>query len=153
MENIMVWIWLAVIIMSLVVEVSTTQLVSFWFAISGAVAMGLSFIPGFPWWAQVLVFAVLSVVSFFAFRPLVVKWQLKHQGKDTDTNLDLIIGMYVRMIKSADFDNLGEAKIKDVVWSVKSKDGSVLDAGEIVKIVAIEGNKLIAEKETLKEDK
>ena len=147
MENIMVWIWLAVVIMALIVELSTTQLVSFWFAISGAIALGLSFIPNFPWWAQVLVFAVLSVASFFAFRPLAMKWQLKHQGKDTDTNLDLIIGMYVRMLKQADFDNLGEAKIKDIIWSVKSKDGSVLDAGEIVKIVAIEGNKLIAEKD------
>ena len=147
MENFMTWVWLAVIVIALVIELSTTQLVSFWFAISGAIAIGLSFIPGFPWWAQVLVFSVLSVVSFFAFRPFVIKWQQAHQGKDTDTNLDLIIGMYVRLIKSADFDNLGEAKIGDVVWSVKPSRDMILEAGEIVKIVAIEGNKLIAEKE------
>ena len=64
-----------------------------------------------------------------------------------NTNLDLIVGMYVRMIKQADFDNLGEAKIGDVIWSIKSKDGDVLQENEIVKIVAIEGNKLIAEKQ------
>ncbi len=147
MENFMTWIWLAVIVMALIIELSTTQLVSFWFAIAGAISLGLSFIPSFPWWAQILVFSAISVASFFAFRPLVMKWQLKHQGKDTDTNLDLIIGMYVRLIKTADFDNLGEAKIGDVVWSVKPNGNFILEAGEIVKIVAIEGNKLIAEKE------
>ena len=143
----MVWVWLSVVIISMIIELSTVQLVSFWFALGAAITLGLSFIPGFPWWAQVLVFAAISVASFFAFRPLVMKWQQKHQGKDTNTNLDLIIGMYVRVLKPADFDSLGEAKIGDVVWSIKSKDGKILDKDEIVKIVAIEGNKLIAEKQ------
>ncbi len=147
MENFMVWVWLSVIIISMIIELSTVQLVSFWFALAAAITLGLSFIPGFPWWAQVLVFAAISVASFFAFRPLIMKWQQKHQGRDTNTNLDLIVGMYVRVLKPADFDTLGEAKIGDVVWSIKSKDGKILDKDEIVKIVAIEGNKLIAEKE------
>ena len=147
MENYMVWIWLSVVIISLIIELSTTQLVSFWFALAGAITLGLSFIPSFPWWGQVLVFAIISVVSFFAFRPLVMKWQKNHQGKNTDTNLDLIVGMYVRVLKPADFDTLGEVKIGDVVWSIKSKDGQILDKDEIVKITAIEGNKLIAEKQ------
>ena len=150
MENFMVWIWLSVVIISLIIELSTTQLVSIWFTLSGAISLGLSFIPSFPWWAQVLVFAVLSVVSFFTLRPVLMKWVNK-RGRETDTNLDLIKGMYVRMLTQADFDNLGTAKIGDVVWNVKSKDAQILDEGEIVKIVAIEGNKLIAEKQ--KEDK
>ena len=150
MENFMVWIWLSVVIISLIIELSTTQLVSIWFTLSGAISLGLSFIPSFPWWAQVLVFAVLSVISFFTLRPVLMKWVNK-KGRETDTNLDLIKGMYVRMLTQADFDNLGTAKIGDVVWNVKSKDAQILDEGEIVKIVAIEGNKLIAEKQ--KEDK
>ena len=145
----MVWIWLSIVIISLIIELSTTQLVSFWFALAAAITSALSFIPGFPWWGQVLVFAILSIVSFFTLRPVIMKWQKKHQDKNTDTNLDLIVGMYVRVLKAADFDNLGEAKIGDVVWSVKSKDGQILDKDEIVKIVAIEGNKLIAQKENI----
>ena len=147
MENFMVWIWLSVVIITLIVELSTTQLVSIWFTLSGAISLGLSFIPSFPWWAQVLVFAVLSVTSFFTLRPLLMKWQ-KKQTRETSTNLDLIVGMYVRVLKRADFDNLGQAKIGDVVWGIKSNDGSTLEENEIVKIVAIEGNKLIAEKQT-----
>jgi len=149
MENYMLWVWLSVIMISLIVELSTTQLVSIWFALAGAITLGLSFIPGFAWWGQVLVFAVLAAISFFTFRPLLLKWQKNHQSRETDTNLDLIVGMYVRVLKPADFDNLGEAKIGDVVWSIKSKDGEVLDQNEIVKIVAIEGNKLIAQKDNI----
>lgn len=48
------------------------------------------------------------------------------------------------MITQADFDNLGTAKIGDVVWSVKSENQSSLLADEIVRIVAVDGNKLIA---------
>ncbi len=148
MENFMVWIWLAVIVISLIIELSTVQLVSIWFTLAGAISLGLSFIPGFVWWAQILVFVALSSILFFTFRPFLLKWQAKHQTREMDTNLDLIIGMYVRVLKQADFDNLGEAKIGDVIWSIKSKDGATLSENEIVKIVAIEGNKLIAEKQT-----
>ena len=81
MENIMVWIWLAVIIMSLLIEISTVQLVSIWFTLAGAISLGLSFIPNFVWWAQILVFAVLSGILFFTFRPLLLKWQEKHQSQ------------------------------------------------------------------------
>ncbi len=146
MENFMVWVWLGVILTAIAVEASTTQLVSFWFAIAGAITLGLSFIPQFPWWGQVILFAILSVALFIAFRPFVKKWLKKHPDKNTATNMDLIIGMYVRLQKGADFDHLGEAKIGDVVWTVKPSTDVVFDVDEIVKIIAIEGNKLIAEK-------
>ena len=50
------------------------------------------------------------------------------------------------MLTTADFDTLGTAKIDDVIWTIKSEDGSVLEAGEIVEIVGLEGNKYIAKK-------
>ena len=49
MENIMVWIWLAVTVIAIVVEIITPELVSLWFAIGGIVGIAFSFIPGLPW--------------------------------------------------------------------------------------------------------
>ena len=46
MENIMVWIWLAVTVIAIVVEIITPELVSLWFAIGGIVGIAFSFIPG-----------------------------------------------------------------------------------------------------------
>jgi len=49
MENIMVWIWLAVTVIAIVVEIITPELVSLWFAIGGIVGIAFSFIPGLPY--------------------------------------------------------------------------------------------------------
>ena len=141
MENIMVWIWLAVTVIAIVVELITPELVSLWFAIGGVVGVVFSFIPGLPWWGEVIIFAVVSMVLLLSVRPVVKKY---FNQKKTATNVDRIIGKEVRMLTQADFDNLGSAKIGDVVWSVKSENETSLHENEIVEIVAVEGNKLIA---------
>ncbi len=141
MENIMVWIWLAVTVIAIVVEIITPELVSLWFAIGGIVGIAFSFIPGLPWWGEIIIFAVLSMILLLSLRPVLSKY-LKR--KSLATNVDRLIGQDIRMITQADFDNLGSAKIGDVVWSVKSENQSSLLADEIVRIVAVDGNKLIA---------
>ena len=141
MENIMVWIWLAVTIIAIVVEIITPELVSIWFAIGGIVSIAFSFIPGLPWWGEIIIFAVISMVLLLALRPIVKKY---FKRGDVATNSDRIIGQEIRMITQADFDTLGSAKIGDVVWSVKSEDGSVLSANEVVQVVEMDGNKLVA---------
>lgn len=141
MENIMVWIWLAVTVIAIVVEIITPELVSLWFAIGGIVGIAFSFIPGLPWWGEIIIFAVLSMILLLSLRPVLSKY-LKR--KSLATNVDRLIGQDIRMITQADFDNLGTAKIGDVVWSVKSENQSSLLADEIVRIVAVYGNKLIA---------
>ena len=141
MENIMVWIWLAVTVIAIVVEIITPELVSLWFAIGGIVGIAFSFIPGLPWWGEIIIFAVLSMILLLSLRPVLSKY-LKR--KSLATNVDRLIGQDIRMITQADFDNLGTAKIGDVVWSVKSENQSSLLADEMVRIVAVDGNKLIA---------
>ncbi len=137
----MVWIWLAVTVIAIVVEIITPELVSLWFAIGGIVGIAFSFIPGLPWWGEIIIFAVLSMILLLSLRPVLSKY-LKR--KSLATNVDRLIGQDIRMITQADFDNLGTAKIGDVVWSVKSENQSSLLADEIVRIVAVDGNKLIA---------
>ena len=139
---IIVCVWAAITIAAIIIEVVTPQLVSLWFAIAGAVCIGLSFIPGLPIWATVIIFAVLSVILLFALRPTLTK--LMKKNKDLKTNVDSLIGKKVRMMAQADFDNLGQGKVGDVVWSIKSRDGETLNEGEIVEIVEVDGNKLIA---------
>lgn len=139
----MVWLWLAVTVIAAIIELATPQLISIWFSVAGVVGIAFSFIPNLPWWGEVIIFAIISVVLLFTLRPLIKK-RLKARKPDDDTNLDRIIGSKVRMISQADFDNLGTAKVGDVVWHVKSQDGSDLPTDEIVEIVSVEGNKLIA---------
>ena len=81
------------------------------------------------------------MILLLSLRPVLSKY-LKR--KSLATNVDRLIGQDIRMITQADFDNLGTAKIGDIVWSVKSENQSSLLADEIVRIVAVDGNKLIA---------
>ncbi len=141
MENIMVWIWLGVTILAIVVELITPELVSLWFAIGGIVGIAFSFIPGLPWWGEIIIFAIVSLVLLLTLRPVLKKY---FKDKNLKTNTDRLIGQEVRVLTQADFDTLGTVKIGDVIWNVKSSDDTALLADEIVKIVEIDGNKLIA---------
>lgn len=141
--GIMVWIWLGVMITALVVEISTMGFFSIWFAVGALVAMILALIPGIGPWVQIIVFATVSVVSFVFLRKYVVQHFSK--GKE-EFNAQKMLNKKVRMLTQADFDTLGTAEVDGVVWSIKSQDGEVLQAGEIVEIVGLEGNKYIAKK-------
>ncbi|MDE6060417.1 MAG: NfeD family protein [Clostridia bacterium] len=141
MENLMVWIWLAVTVIAVLIELATPQLISIWFAAAGVVGIIFSFIPGLPWWGEVIIFAAVAIVLIFTLRPFIKK---RLKSSKLKTNIDRIVGQKVRMLSQADFDNLGEAKLGDVVWSVKPEDeNTVLHVNEIVEIVEVEGNKLI----------
>jgi len=139
---VMVAVWTAITVAAVVIEVVTPQLVSLWFAIAGAVCIGLTFVPGLPFWATIIIFAALSIILLLLLRPTLTK--LLKKDKDLKTNVDSLVGLKVRMIKESNFDELGQAKVGDVVWSVKSKDGQTLEAGSIVQIIEVDGNKLIA---------
>lgn len=139
---VMVAVWTAITVAAVVLEVVTPQLVSLWFAIAGAVCIGLTFVPGLPFWATIIIFAGLSIILLLLLRPTLTK--LLKKDKDFKTNVDSLVGLKVRMTKESNFDELGQAKVGDVVWSVKSADGEVLKEGEIVEVTEVDGNKLIA---------
>lgn len=82
----MEWLWVAIAIGFIVIELSTQRVVSVWFAISALIVSLIRLIfpsLGLGW--QFVVFVVLSVVLFAATRPLVRKIMNKNKNKsDTD---------------------------------------------------------------------
>ena len=59
-------IWLSIFVIMLIVEASTTELVSVFFALGALVAMIISFIPNVEWWVQLIVFVVVSGATLAA---------------------------------------------------------------------------------------
>lgn len=136
----MIWIWLAITAITAVVEFLTVEMVSVWFTVGGLFAM-VTYAAGAPYWAQLIVFIVVSVVCLFAFRKLAMKWLVRHiKG---ETNCDALIGKSVKIVDAIDDDGIGSVKINDVIWTAVGKDGIRANAGEYVKVVEIQGNKLI----------
>ena len=135
--------WLVVLVLFCIGEAITVGLTSIWFAVGalGAlIAAGLGASP----LVQVGLFLLLSLLSLALVRPLAKKFLTP---KYTPTNADRIIGMIA--VVTEDIDNLassGLANIKGQVWTARSETEDIITAGEKVKILRIEGVKIIVKK-------
>ena len=135
-------LWICVTLLAVVMEIVTVQLVSLWFVGGGIVAFVMSLFEGIGWQWQLLAFVLISIGLLILARPTMVK--VMGINKNSRSNVDELISKKVRMLSDADFDKNGTAKINDVIWTIKAVDGTTLKQGDIVKIVKVEGNKLIA---------
>lgn len=141
----MVYIWLGILVASVVLEIVTTQIVSIWFAI-GALAAFIAALAGVQQlWIQIVIFVLVSAVAVVATRPLVKRIVNK---KAEPTNADMVIGK--TGIVTEKIDNLapsGLVKVSGSVWTARSADDSVIEAGERITVKEINGVKLIVIKE------
>lgn len=141
MEEYMWTIWLVIFAISLIVEVSVSGLVSVWVAFGALITLALSFIPGFVYYYEIITFVGISILAIILTRPL-CKRILK--GKDGEkTNLNLLIGTKVKLIKRIEPLSKGEAKLNGVYWDCEAEDESTIEKGSVVEVLYIKGNKLI----------
>ena len=139
------WIfWLVLVIVLSFVEIATVSLVSIWFVASGIVAMILSF---FIEDTAIIttIFILLGIFLLVISRPIVNKLRSKDNEK---TNLDRIIGETAIVTEDIKKNEVGEVKVDGKRWSAISKEKCL--KGDTVKILKIDGVKLIVEKESEK---
>lgn len=138
----MPYIWLGIAVVLAVIEVSTTQLVSLWFVIGAAVTSVCSatFLKDQLLW-QIVLFICLSAVTLILTRPLVRKLKTNNP---VSTNSDRNIGKTALVISDINPEQgIGQVRVGNEKWSAKSKDGTVIPVGTNVKVVGIEGVKLV----------
>jgi len=143
------WIvWLSVLVLALIIEACTSELVSIWFGVGAVVPLILSFLPSVAWWIELIIFTVISFTTFLCLRPLLKKLIKRDH---VDTNVDEMIGKKgIMTVGSSELD-AGEVKINGVLWTaVNIKESEVIEKDTKVTVVAIKGNKLIVKK--VKED-
>ena len=139
------WFWLGIIVLSVIVEIFTEQLVSIWFIPGAVLAIVLDFLTlGIGW--QVLVFLAFSVLGIIVGKRFLLKYKNDSSHK---TNIDAIIGEKCIVTDKIDnFAGCGLAKVHGQVWSARGvNEDDVFETGEVLRIVAIEGVKLICKKE------
>jgi membrane protein implicated in regulation of membrane protease activity len=136
-------LWFGVIVLTLIVESQTADLVAIWFAPAAFAALILSFF-NVQLWVQLAVFVGLTVVglilSFALFRPM-----MKKRNKVEKTNADALAGK-LAMVEE-DINNnaaTGVAKINGQLWTARMESPDLTAArGDWVEIVRVEGAKLI----------
>lgn len=133
--------WFILFLVALVVEFSTAGLVSIWFAFGALCTMGIAVLTENVF-IQIAAFIVISVVTLILTKPLIKKFKA---FVVQPTNSDRVIGKIADVTKDITPNNFGEVKIFGEYWTAISEDK--IKAGTKVRVKAIEGVKLIVEKE------
>ena len=139
MEQYMLWIWLAVVVSAIILEAATQDFVSIWFSIGALVCLCLCAI--LPWWAEFIVFSVISSLTLILTRPLVKKMMSRSVRY---TNVDEAIGKRVKVIKEISKYESGEVKINGIIYTaiLLEESEKTIEVDTIVEIVAFKGNKV-----------
>lgn len=140
--------WLILLVVLALAEAATINLVSIWFAAGALVALLVSlFCPNF--WVQLVLFLVVSALCLALVRPVAQK---KFTPRLHPTNLDLLIGQDA--VVTEDIDNLnatGQVKVGGQIWTARSETDTPIAAGIIVRVLRIEGVKIIVQVKDLVE--
>ncbi len=136
-------VWFSVIVLSLIVESQSADLISVWFAPSAFVAMILAFF-NVSFRIQLLVFAVLTVIGLIlAFT--VIRPAIKKKNLIVKTNADALADQTA--VVEEDIDNAiptGVVKVNGQLWTARMEDPAQTAAkGDWIVIVRVEGSKLI----------
>lgn len=135
--SVLAWVWLAIVIISLVVEFLTSEIVSIWFAVGSFVALIVA-LCGLNEAVQIILFVSVSLLFLVAARPFIKKWTKRNEIK---TNVDSLIGRIAIVTEDIIDGNRGVVKLDSQEWSAISSDNLVKDTKVVV--LSIEGNKLI----------
>ena len=133
--------WFILFIVLLVIELLTVNLVTIWFIIGTIFALFTTFITD-SFLIQFLVFTIISIISLILMRPFINKFS---KTKKIPTNSDRVIGCIGEVVKSIRRNEYGEVKVLNTLWTATSKEE--IEKGSRVKVISIEGVKLIVEKE------
>lgn len=136
--NIMMWVWLAVVIVCVVVELLTTSLTTIWFAFSGVLMIFLSKTQIALQW-QILIFLGVSFALLFVTRPLIMKKIKTHK-----TNVNALEGQEVLVVKTISKFQKGEAKTKNgVIWTCVADGDEDIPENTVGLVTKVDGNTLI----------
>jgi len=133
--------WFITFIVLLFIELITINLVSIWFAVGALISMIVSFVSD-SLIIQVITFVVVSIFTLLITKPLIKRFKIT---KIVPTNSDRVIGKRGEVVKKIEANKYGEVKIFGNIWTAYSDQE--LEIGEIVKVLSIDGVKLIVEKE------
>lgn len=137
----MAWyIWLIMAGVFLIFEILTVGFLIFWLSIAALITMVVSFFID-SIIVQTAVFVIASTILIFATKPFVKKIT---ENNNVKTNVYSTIGKIGIVTKEINnIEGVGQIKVDGEIWSAYSATDSPIAKGTEVKIVNIDGVKLI----------
>lgn len=137
-------VWLIFAVAALIIEASTEAIVSIWFCVGAIISFAVSFIPGVPYWGEIIIFVGISLISFFAMRPFIKKWTAKKEK--TRGYIDNLVGKKGIVLTKVDSLQSGEIEVNGMTWTASTLTNETFEEGEVARVVSVAGNKLFIDK-------
>ena len=137
--SIMPWIWGALILLTIVIELCTADIDAIWFSCGSVVALILSF---FKLHIAIQLSTFVGVTALLIFT--IGLWVRKLiMTKNIPANSDSLIGKEILVLENTNEYGKGSGVINDVVWTITCQAGVSVEKGTHAIIMAIDGNKLV----------
>lgn len=145
-------LWLAVLLVAILFEVRTSDVVAIWFMPAAAIAAILSFftlaeddVTNLVY--QIIAFLFVSVISFLIFKISFNK-KIRYRKKNR-TNITALLGQRCKVVEDiSNVDVKGLVNINGSLWSARCvDDNDYIEADTIVVVERVEGVKLVCSRE------
>ena len=134
--------WAIMVVIFVVMEIATVQLVSIWLAAGSLVTMICAYFFELSTFQQLLIFLVSSAVFLAVSLPLL--WKKRKNRGYVSTNSELDVGKTAVVIEDIDQDaGTGRVTLSGVDWRAVSADGSAIPKDSIVIVKEVQGAKLV----------
>lgn len=138
-------VWASILVFSIMIEITTVQLTSIWFAAGSFVALILAVFK-VPLYIQIIVFVVLSIALLLLTRPLSKKL-MNNKKSETTVPAESLVGEIVTVTKEISVGGFGEIKDRYEYYSaVAPREKEIIQKDEKVKIIGLDGNKVLVER-------
>lgn len=135
----MVILWIIALVVALILEAATTALISVWFAL-GSIGGLIAAAADAPFFVQLIVFTLVTVVCLIFTRPFIKKFMPK---KFIPTNSELDVGKKAVVIEEINnAHGKGRVKLNGVDWAAVSVDDDVIPLDAVVVVEEIRSAKL-----------
>ena len=135
--------WLVVLIFLIIAEAVSVHLVAVWFAL-GALGALISAFFNADIVIQLVVFVLISMISLVASRPFVKKFMAKRIPKIDFNKIVSMVGVVTEDISNP--AGTGYVFVDGKDWMARAEKEEKIKIGEKVKILRIEGTKVIVER-------
>lgn len=133
--------WLLVALGLLLLELSTPGLFFFIAFACGAMCAAVAAFLEFSIIFQIWVALIGATICFIAIKSFFATHKIKNIGNKT--NVEALIGQEAIIVEPISPNQPGLIKVNRELWGAILKDGSMLQIGTVVRIVDIQGNKLV----------
>jgi len=130
-------IWVAVIVLSIIIEAFTYEMITLWFIPSAVPPLIMASVGNETIWLQITLFVVLSLVTIIACRPVLKRYLIKEtiHTNITDSN----IGKKVKLTSPVE-NGKSTIVVNGVTWTAVISPKCKLNEGDTVEIVGNESN-------------